>query len=329
MGVAKKKILRSLIGVLLAFLFLYITLQGKDLKASFEIIKQAHIKYLIASIIFYLLSFIARSEKWRIQVESLGEPVSAKASYFALMMHYFVNAFTIKLGVFARCISLRKTTNIPLARCIASFFSESLFDIIFLFIGLFAVMIIEAKKVSKILNNFLSDLGVYIKSHIAVYITLFLSIIIFIVLYFLFSKGLIFKKFYKNIREFNLSIKKTFKLKKYPLFLFWNLVLWGLLYAMNFAMFKALFGTVDDYVFVLALTTFTYAAWLIPTPGGIGSVEYIVLQVFLLYGFIEHEGVAFGIMSNALTFFTVMIFSLFLYLFDKLTGFFSTEKIHK
>ncbi len=324
-----QKILKTIGGILLAAIFLYFSLKGKDLDASFEIIKQSRLRYLIGAIIFYLLSFIARSEKWRIQVESLGEPVTAKASYFALMMHYFVNAFTTKLGVFARCITLRKTSQIPIPRCIASFFSESLFDMLFLTLGLSAVMLIEAEKISAILNDFLLDLGIYLKSHTTTYFALLFALIFLGGLYYLFSKGLIFKKFQNNVNEFNSSLKRTFKIKKYPLFLLWHLILWLLLYAMNFMMFKALFCTIDNYVLILALTTFTYAAWLIPTPGGIGSVEYIVLQVFLLYGLPEHNGVAFGIMSNALTFFTVMIFSTILYFFNKITGCFSSEKIKK
>ena len=322
----KKQIFRTVFGVLLALFFLFLTLKGKNISEIWETIKNANFWYIVLSIFIYLLTFVTRSEKWRIQVENLGYKVFPKTAYFSLMLHYFFNSFTPKLGAIARCGDLKQKNKVPFSDCFASYMSEVVFDFLFLFLGLFIVIIIEFDKIKLVFYELFIDLKIYLDNHQHILFFLVIAGIIFVVVVFVMWKKNLFSKFDNQIKSFFRALAKTFKIKKFLLFIIWNIILWILLFLMNYFLFKSLFDYKINMSFILTITTFTYTAWLIPTPGGIGSVEYFALQAFLLFGLNSHDAVSFGILSNGLTFFTVIIFTIFLMFIQKACGFFSLKK---
>ncbi len=321
-----KKLIRTIVGLFLAALFLFLTLKGKDINKIWQTIKSANIYFLFLTVVAYLLSFVARSEKWRIQVENLNYKVSPKSAYFAMMMHYFFNSFTPKLGSIARCSDLKEKNNVPFSACFASYMSEVIFDTIFLFIGLFLVIITEYKKIRIVFSKFFSDFEKYFNSHQQIFIYFTIASLALIIFIYFFKKKNYFRKYDNHFNTFFKSISKTFKIKKFALFFLWNIILWLFLFLMNYFLFKSIFDTKITSELILTITIFTYFGWLMPTPGGIGSVEYFVLQAFLLFGLNAHNAISFGILSNGITFFSVLIFSSFLILLQKSTKLFSPKR---
>lgn len=325
MNTNKKNLFQLIFGVLLAVFLLYLTLKGKDLNKIWETIKTTNILYLALAVFVYLLSFITRSEKWRIQVENLDYKVCPKSSYFAMMLHYFVNSFSPKLGVIARCSDLKKKNNVPFSACFGSYMSEVVFDTLFLFIGLFFVVVAEFDKIRIVFEKLFSDVESYLHLHQQYYIFVVFLVVIILSFIYIFKTKNYFRIYDNSLKTLIKSISKTFTIKKFPLFVLWNLILWLLLLAMNYFLFKSLFDYKINFGFLLTITTFTYSAWLMPTPGGIGSVEYFVLQAFLLFGLNAHDAISFGILSNGLTFLSVLIFTSFLLFFQQISKFFSPK----
>ncbi|MEA3452088.1 MAG: lysylphosphatidylglycerol synthase transmembrane domain-containing protein, partial [Bacteroidota bacterium] len=247
----KKQIFRTVFGVLLASAFLYLTLKGKDLGEIWQTIQNANFLYLFLTIIIYLLTFVTRSEKWRIQVENLGYKVFPKTAYFSLMLHYFFNSFTPKFGVIARCGDLKKKNKVPFSACFGSYMSEVVFDFLFLFIGLFIVVIIEFEKIKVVFDKLFLDFKSYFGSHqqFVVYIIIagFLALAF---LYFI-RKKIFLRKYNNPIKTFFRAIAKTFNIKKFFLFFVWNIILWILLFLMNYFLFKSLFDDKMSMSFIL------------------------------------------------------------------------------
>jgi len=304
-----KKTLKTLTGLIFAALFLYLALKGQPLKEIFEIVLTANPIYIFFATTFYILSYVARSEKWRIQVENLGYTLVSKTAFFALVIHFFINNFTIKLGALVRCSNLKKTANIPFPVCLGTFISEGIFDFLFLFIGLFLVLGLKFQKVSKIFINLFTDLGITVASNNLLLIILITGMSLLFIIYStkLYKKHRILNKYRTKIQEFTGSIKKTFNIKKLWIFIIWNIMLWALLYFMNYFLFISLFNEGATFLVIFTITTFSYAAWLMPNPGGIGSVEYFVLQAFLLFGLTKTSALAFGILSNGFTLITTLL----------------------
>lgn len=299
----KKNILKTVAGIVVAAIFLFLALKDQPLSKIFGVVLKAKIGYVLLAFVFYFISYIARSEKWRIQVENLNFKVCPKTSFYAMILHYFTNSFTIKLGGFVRCVNLRKTANVPFPSCFGSYLSECVFDFIFLIVGLISVLTIQFGKISDILTKLFNDWGIVKILDKPFFLILFATGIIALLAltYLLYKKDLILKNYKNKVREFVNTVKKTFKIKKFWIFLCWNFILWIMLFFMNLFLFKSLFSTNTTFIFIYTITTFTYVAWLIPSPGGIGSVEYFLLQAFLLYGLTKTSALAFGILSNGFT----------------------------
>ncbi|MBN2663370.1 MAG: flippase-like domain-containing protein [Bacteroidales bacterium] len=320
----KKKILKTLSGIIVAALFLFLALRGQPLNEIFQTVLGAKFGYVFIAMLFYFMSYVARSEKWRIQVENLNFKVVPKTAFYALMLHFFVNSFTIKLGGFVRCGNLRKTANVPFPSCFGSYLSECVYDFLFMFIGLFIILSIKFNEILLVLTNFIADLALekYFSNPLFIVIAVLISFVGFFAGVYLYTKGLIFKKYKTKIKEFLDSLKKTFNLKKFWLFILWNIVLWVMLYFMNYFLFLSLFNEKKEFIFLFTITTFSYAAWLMPNPGGIGSVEYFVLQAFLLFGLSSESALAFGILSNGFTLISTLLFGFSLIVIQSLFGIF-------
>lgn len=299
----KNKILKTLAGIVVATIFLFLALKDQPLHEIFDIIFEAKIGYVLLAFVFYFISYIARSEKWRIQVENLGFRVCPKSSFYAMILHFFTNSFTIKLGGIVRCVNFKKTTNVPFASCLGSYLSECIFDFIFVIVGVISILIIQFKEISNVFTRLFNDCGIEkIMDRPFLLILIFVIIIVLaIVIYISYKKELILKNYKAKVREFVRTLKKTFRIKKFWLFLAWNFVLWIMLFFMNLFLFKSIFDSEVSWYFLYTITTFTYVAWLIPSPGGIGSVEYFVLQAFLLYGLTKTSALAYGVLSNGFT----------------------------
>ncbi len=325
----KSKILKLLGGILIAIFFLYLTLRNQPVDEIFKVVLNAKLGYIFLAFVFYFLSYIARSEKWRIQLDNVNLKVPSLKAFYAIMMHYFADSFTVKFGVVVRCLNLKKNTDVKFAPCIGTCISEAIFDIIFLFLGILIVLIIRFENVSEIFLNLyyafdfqesLSNPGNIFLIVIAVFFVIVFSI-------FLFRKGSNIKKYKEKIREFINVLKKTFNIKRFWAFFVWNIMLWAMLYLMNLFLYRALFDNEISFFFIYSLTTFTYLAWLLPNPGGIGSVEYFALQAFLLFGFAEQSAIAFGFLSNGFTLFANLFFGFVLIIINKLFGLFADKNI--
>jgi uncharacterized membrane protein YbhN (UPF0104 family) len=94
---------------------------------------------------------------------------------------------------------------------------------------------------------------------------------------------------------------------------------------MNYFLVLSLFDFPKDFTLIFTITAFSYAAWLMPNPGGIGSVEYFILQAFVLFGLSSSSALTFGILSNSFTLFSTLFFGFVVIIIQSLTGIFSQK----
>ena len=322
----KNKFLKTLLGLLVAAILLYLAMRGQPFSEIIEIIFEANFWYVLIAIFFYFLSFVARSEKWRIQVENLDFKLIPKTAFYALILHFFVNSFTTKLGGIVRCGNLSKTAKVSFPACFGSYFSECIFDFMFMFLVFFIILSIQFNEILLIISNLLDDFGLeFLKNKNFLILIGIIAVFFGSLLIYLYKKQRIFNKYKSKIQEFIASVKKTFKLKKFWLFIVWNIVLWVMLFFMNYFLFLSLFDEAS-FMFIFTITVFIYAAWLLPTPGGIGSVEYFALQAFLLFGLSQTAALSFGILSNALSLFSTLFFGFVMIIIQSISKYFTQKE---
>jgi len=88
-------------------------------------------------------------------------------------------------------------------------------------------------------------------------------------------------------------------------------VIWILLILMNYTCLLALPET-DNYNFYFATVVLFIGGlgWAMPTPGGIGTTHFLILQLFLAYNLDPKTGLSFAVLSNGITFVYTIIFGL-------------------
>ncbi len=296
---------------MVAVFFLYLVLRKVDIDKLTTQLANVNYLFILLALFVYFMTLFARSEKWKIQIENLGYRQSSFFTYIAIVYHYFFNSFTIKLGPVARCTMLTRK-KVPLTECLGTIVSEMVFDLIFLIFFSLLLLLFKISDLIQIFKKFFSDFQNIFNAKLH---EIIIAVVILLVLYALFRLLLNFylkqTKFYKYFKKqakiFIVAIKDSIKLKKFPLFILWNFVLWGLLFLMNYFLLKSVHIQGVSFVLILAVTVFTYYGWLLPTPGGIGSVEYFLLQAFAIFSIDSHKAVAFGIIANTMTFFGIII----------------------
>ncbi len=138
---------------------------------------------------------------------------------------------------------------------------------------------------------------------------LVLIVVLLYVVYRVLKSRKTFEKGRQFLLEFWQTLKLSFKIKQYPRFLLVTLLIWVALILMNYFCLLALEETSGSSLYFAFVIVFVAGiGWAIPSPSGIGTTHFIILHLFLAFSLSENSGVAFGVLSNGLTFsFTILI----------------------
>jgi len=306
----KKNIWQSIAGVLIGGLFLYLTLRNKPLSEIVESIKNANLFWVILNSFILLLVFYLRAMRWKVLLENIDFHPKKKDVMYALTLGYFVNSFTPKFGEIARCTSLNKRSNIPISKSLGTVVSERIWDLLVLLAGLAAIFLLEIKRFGGIMSGIWAYIRSLFTNHLTI-ATIALCILLLggYLFWVLFKKSNFIEKIRSFVKEIYETVKMTFKLKKATKFLFLTFLIWVSLIFMNITCLKALPETGNNSLYFATVILFVGGiGWALPSPGGIGTTHFIILQLFLAFGLSQGAGIAFGVLSNGLTFVYTILF---------------------
>lgn len=313
----KQKIINTIVGIGVASVFLWLATKDVSFKDILSHIKAAKIHFVFLAALLYIFSFYARSQKWKLQINSLNYKLSSKNSFNSIAIHYFVNTFSIKLGAVFRSVFMKRKQQIPISISLGTFFSENIFDFLFLFLGIFFSLILNYVSVREVIQNFVSSILQNISSNNLI---LFIALVILlssVTLTIIFYEKLISEKNKVRFKNLFFAIKQTFKVKPLWQFVFWQFALWVLLSFMNLFLYLSLFSNIPSFSFIVTITSFIYASWVLPSPGGIGSVEYFSVQAFAIFTLSKNQALSFGFLSNTITLVTSILLGLFIISINK------------
>ncbi len=76
----------------------------------------------------------------------------------------------------------------------------------------------------------------------------------------------------------------------------------------------------DDFSLYFAIVVLFVGGigWAIPTPGGIGTTHFFILQLFIAFNLNETAGISFGILSNGLTFICTILFGITVLIYNEI-----------
>jgi len=293
--IVKNIILFGLTAILLAF-----SLRNLELAELKEEWANTNYWLLFFTSLIAMLSHLSRAERWKLILTPMGYKVNTKNSFYAVMTGYFINLAIPRGGELSRCVSLKKTDNVPVDKSLGTVVAERIVDLIFMLLLIGVTLVVEFKKLTFIL----SDLYLNVKKALlsisnTSIIILFLSLFLLVALLFsLYKKGK-FDSFFQKGRKFLIGLKEgvlsLLKLEKFGLFMLHSLLIWILYFLMTYYGMKS-FPSIKHLGLLPSLTVFVASsiAMTIPVPGGTGTYHKIIPPVLLLYTVAEVDGLNFA-----------------------------------
>lgn len=259
--------------------------------------------WILLSLGFLIIMFFLRAYRWKLLIENTNDSPKIKDVSYSLLLGFFINSFTPKLGEIIRCTSLQKSSRIPASRSFGTVISERIYDLLFLVFGILIIFIIEFKRLRELFSVAFSGIFSRAGENSGRSLLLILSFtFIFVFLYFLFRRFGLSEKISSFFKEIWATTRKTFSIKNYKSFILQTLAIWLLMVLMTYCCLKALPSTEDlNFYFAFIALFIGTIGWAIPSPGGIGTSHFFVLQLFLLFNLNEGTGIAFGILVNGVT----------------------------
>lgn len=303
-----KRIFGYVTPVLLTIFFLYFTFNNVDLGASFHIIKNSSLLWMIVFVLAFLLSHVIRAFRWKYIINNIKENTSFTYLFASIMIGYGVNCVVPRLGEVYRALFSGRWEGISRTSVLGTVVIERVIDILALgFSVLISVMIYS--------GDLYEDVSWLKLALIIGFLTMGSIITLLVLLIKLkdkFTRGII--KFVSSVSHpladklsylFNMLIDGFASLqgfKNYFYTIFYTvliMVIYGLTSLLGMYVLKM--DEIQVVNFEMAWVVMTISAFgiVIPTPGGTGSYHFIVKSVLVaLYGFSDEVSSAFALLTH-------------------------------
>ena len=317
-----KNILQTALGFIIGGTFLYFTLRNKPLDDIVTSLKSADLFWMLLSAFFLALTFVLRALRWEVILNSSNLHPKRPDIIIAVFHGYFVNSFTPKLGELVRCTSLKRSNSIEVSKLLGTVVSERIYDVLVLGLGLVFFAMYEFER----LGNFFIKAGesvsnLVVNKNLLLYIFI-VGVVGLVLLYFSRNKlkqFKVFEHFFNFIYGMYSTVIMTFRLKRFNRFAILTVLIWLALVAMNYCYLMALPETDDFSLYFAVVVLFVGGiGWAIPTPGGIGTTHFFILQLFIAFNLNETAGISFGILSNGLTFICTILFGITVLIYNEI-----------
>ncbi len=327
----KKHIINALTGIVIASIFLFLTLRNKPLDEIFSLIKEARLNWILLSVGMLVIVFILRSLRWKLILNNTGTRPRFQDVAYSYLLGVFVNSFTPKLGEVIRCTSLEKSSGIETSKSLGTVISERIYDLLALIIGIIIILFIESDRLGSLVTGAFRGLFVSIGNNAASIVLFSAGGVLLIALIWFGAKKIGFaakvKDFFKGVAS---TARMTFRIKNSRNFALQTILIWAVMVLMNFAVLKSLPSTDSLSLYFAMVSLFIGTiGWAIPTPGGIGTSHFFVLQLFILFNLNPETGIAYAVLVNGLQVVFTILAGFFAVALVSIIRFINQNKEHK
>ena len=299
----RKHIINAATGIIIGGFFLFLTLKNKPLDEIFELLLTARINWILLSILFLVIMFFFRAYRWKLLMENIGNFPQIKNVSYSLLLGSFINSFTPKLGEIIRCTSLQKSSGIPVSKSFGTVISERIYDLIVLILAIAVILLFEFGRLRELIKTAVYSIKKSVSANLLNLGLILLGLVLVIAALILISRHYkLLHKIRSFLKEFWATLRNTFRIKSYRIFALQTVMIWFLMVLMNYCCLRSLPSTENLNLYFAFVVLFVGAiGWTIPSPGGIGTTHFFVLQLFLLFNLSEETGITYGILVNGIT----------------------------
>ncbi len=287
-----------------AFLF-WLVYRQQDIDKIKSSLLKAKYEWILLSVFLGLLSHISRAIRWKLLLDPLGYKTRGKSLFYSVMIMYLANHAIPRSGEIIRCGVVNRYEKIPFSTLLGTVFIERVIDFIMLFILTLIVIITQFSVIFNFVDtNFQKNEALGSLTNLLwIVISIFVFLFFLLLLLYFFRKKIKKTKFYEKIKklitDFISGIKSIMQLEQKWHFLAHSVFIWVLYFIMIYVAFKA-FDFTSDLSLLTGLTIFVISAFgmVFPSPGGIGSWHFVVIQALLIFGINKTDGSAFAFAAH-------------------------------
>lgn len=286
----------------LGLFLLWLTLRKSDWVEIEKNLSGANYIFLIPATLMLLLSHFIRALRWKILIEPLGHKPSTLNSFFAVMVGYWANLAVPRLGEVLKCTILARYEKVPADKLVGTIVAERAVDVLCLVLVMLLAIFSQYELIgsfsTEIFRKFFSSDGNFSTARIIMVLAIVAGFVLFFIWMFRRLSHLPFvsktRNIFKGIWEGLVSIRL---IKHKGLFVLHSILIWALYLYSTYMGFFAMKG-MSVYGIKGALSALTFGSFgmIIPSPGGIGSFQYAIQQVMILYGVTPEKGLSLGML---------------------------------
>jgi uncharacterized protein (TIRG00374 family) len=287
----------------LGFFLLWLTLRKSNWQEIKDNIAGTNFLFLIPATVFLLFAHFFRAVRWKIMIEPLGYKPSVQNTFLSVLIGYWANLAFPRLGEVLKCTVLARYEKVPADKLVGTIVAERAFDFVTLLIVLGITIIVQYDIVGTYTMDEFKKIFQSRTGHISY--TRILGAIIFVVAVFYLISFLLKKYSHHSfIQKARLvlvgvwsGLTSVKKIKNKRWFIIHSVTIWLFYLLSTYTGFFAMPG-MREYGIKVALSVLTFGAigMIVPSPGGIGSYQYAVQQVLLVYGVSAEKGLSLGIL---------------------------------
>lgn len=306
----------TIIAILLAIVFIFLTLRQTDFETLNAAAKEANYFWFLVSVVLCIVSYWLRAARSTLLFDGINYKVPVKSGFWAISFGYFMNLTIPRSGEVARATTLYRLERIPIDKSIGTIVLERVVDLFFLCLFFGLTLFFNAET----LYSFFS-FGT--QPSLEKYWIPTLGLLAVFVLFFVFRKSFQKHKWYQKIMSFLYGIWEGFKsilhLKNRTNFLLYSVGIWVCYFLMTYLVVFAFpatshFGMKEGFFLVVAGSL----GMILPAIAGLGYpyvMSMAFAAIYLTQGKAVEEGQAVGNYFGLLMYFvqvlTMLLFGLF------------------
>lgn len=309
----KSKISQSIfavIAIVLAVIFIGLTIRQTDFQALKEAAGRANYFWFLASMVLSIYSYWLRAARWKLLLEPMGYKVKTSSGFWAIAFAYFMNLTIPRSGEIARATSFYKMEKVPVDKSLGTIVLDRIIDVLFLLLFLTLTLIFNADT----LNSFFSfnegeeaSFGKY---------GIILGALVLIVGGLYAARNSLRKfKLYQKVVDFLkgilTGIKSIMHLKQRGLFIVYSFAIWTCYFFMTYLVLFAFpetshFGLGEGFFLIVAGAL----GMILPAVGGLGYpyvMSMAFAAIYIASGQTAEEGQIVGNYFGLLLYFAQII----------------------
>ena len=317
------------LGLVIGFLFLYLSLKGFRYAEFIEQIENINWYLIVLSVIIYYLTYVSRVLRWRYLTEPIKEKMSFRNLFSAIAIGFGANnMLPMRLGELVRAYALGKIEKVSAGSVLATVVIERVFDSLAVICLVVILLLGPTSEQFSEYNQALRMAG-YSSLVFLVFIVGFLVLLerktdkaINLMSFFVrpVSKKLQ-EKMERFLVSFAAGIDVLYRGGALLMIVIYSILTWALIIFFYYTIINSFsFGSDIPFSASVAVVVFIAFASVIPAPPGyVGTFEVGGIAALMIYGLAKTQAAGVVIVMHALNIFPAIIMGLIFLWLDKIS----------